>query len=314
MDMAPEIIGLGASCVDELALIPHLPKLDQGCPMLAYDRQGGGPVATAMVTVSRLGGSAGYIGIADSGARGRFIQAEFEKYGVDTSRMKIDPDAISPFSFVLIDRDTGSRSIIFNSGRLPELSLDAEDKEYISQAKVLHLDGAYAPAAIEAAKFAREHEIKVTIDVSGVGPYTEQLIRNVDVVVAAKPFPERFTGEAELTRAARQIMDYGPEIVVVTLGEKGAFCVTHNDSFYTPGFVVPVVDTTGAGDVFHGAFAFGLAREWDLRRIIEWSNAVAALKCRKLGGRAGIPTFSEAEAFLISSPARSYWDAWVGSL
>ena len=81
-----------------------------------------------------------------------------------------------------------------------------------------------------------------------------------------------------------------------------------------PGFVVPVVDTTGAGDVFHGAFAFGLARGWDLRRIVEWSNAVAALKCRKLGGRAGIPTFAEVESFLMSSPSRSHWDIQAGDL
>lgn len=304
-EMIPEVVGLGMSCVDDLALVPHLPRLDEGCPMLDYSRQGGGLVATAMVAVACLGGKAGYIGVIDGGERGNFIRAEFERYGVDISRLRIDPAAVSPFFFVLVDRDTGSRSIIFNSGRLPELVLNDDDLAYIGRARVLHLDGTHVAAAVRGAKFARDRGIKVTIDVSSVGPHTELLIRNVDAVVAAGSFPERFTGESDLAKAARMILDYGPSIVVVTLGERGALCVTPRDIFHEPGFVVPVVDTTGAGDVFHGTFALGLARGWELRKIVEWSNAAAALKCRKLGGRAGIPTYSEVESFLMSEPARS---------
>jgi len=119
-----------------------------------------------------------------------------------------------------------------------------------------------------------------------------------DVLITSKAFAEDSTGESDYRKAGEKLRSLGLELIVITLGEDGSICLCSEDFFICNTFEVEVIDTTGAGDVFHGAFLYGLLREWDIRRVSEFATAVAAIKCTKLGGRAGLPTLAEAEKFI----------------
>ncbi|MBC7238615.1 MAG: sugar kinase, partial [Chloroflexi bacterium] len=133
-----------------------------------------------------------------------------------------------------------------------------------------------------------------------ISPVVREIIRYVDILICGEGFAQALTGVEGLWPAAEAALALGPRVVVQTLGAEGSYTLTREERFHTPAFSVEVVDTTGAGDVFHGAYLVGLLHGWDLRTVALFSSAVAALKCTKLGGRAGIPTMKEALAFLAA--------------
>ncbi len=292
-----DIIGLGTCCLDHVGLVPYLPKLDQGDPLLDYTKQGGGPTATAMVTLARLGAKAGFVGKVGDDEAGDFIRDQFLHYGVDISRMVVQKGAKSSLSIVLVDKGTGKRSIIHSKGTFSPLLPRDLDKDYIISGRYLHLDGP-SETAITAARWAKEAGVKVSYDAGYFSPRSRQLMELTDILIASKAFAEDFTGESDYRKAAEKLRSLKSELIVITLGEDGSVCLHSEDFFICDTFEVEVIDTTGAGDVFHGAFLYGLLREWDIRRVSEFATAVAAIKCTKLGGRAGIPTLAEAEKFI----------------
>ena len=160
------------------------------------------------------------------------------------------------------------------------------------------MDDYEVEAAIAAASWARERGIRVILDAENVVEKTKELIKLSDVLKVALDFVEGFPGEDDLEKSALILRELGPSVVVITLGEKGSLCSSEAASFWTPGFRVDVIDTNGAGDVFFGALAYGLLKFEELRSSVEFANAVAALKCTQLGGRAGIPTFDETVTFI----------------
>ena len=159
--------------------------------------------------------------------------------------------------------------------------------------------------ALEAARWAREHGVIVSVDASSVLPGIDVLIGLTDYLVTSAWFPELFTGLSDYDAAARQLLDLGPSVVVVTLGENGSRTWTRECSFARSAFKVRAVDTTGAGDVFHGAYIYGITRGWDLGYLADFASAAAAMKCRRLGGQAGIPTLKELHSFLAENGIRS---------
>jgi len=127
---------------------------------------------------------------------------------------------------------------------------------------------------------------------------TRRVLEHVDVLICGSGFAQNLTGLSDTWEAAEAALEVGPRIVVQTEGADGSYTVTADDRFHTPAFPIEVIDTTGAGDVFHGAYLVGLLHGWNLRDVARFSAAVSSLKCGKLGGRAGIPTFDETLAFL----------------
>ena len=176
------------------------------------------------------------------------------------------------------------------------------DREYITRAQYLHVDGKHHAAALQAAKWMHEAGKTVVMDGSKTdGPVSDRLgtlVEHVDVLITGTGFAKGLTGRADIWEAGRSILEMGPRIFVETVGEKGSYTVTQDEEFHTPAFQVDVVDTTGAGDVFHGAYIVGLLHGWSLRQIAQFSTAVSAIKCTQLGGRAGIPTYDGTLAFL----------------
>lgn len=303
--MSPiDILGLGASTVDVLSLVEHLPAEDENLRALEISVQGGGPVATAMVTAARLGARTAMLDALGDDWRGRLIRDEFEREGVDTAYLKRGTGWTSPTSCILVRKDNGARSILWAPGTAPEFSPADLPRSVVQSAKFLHLNGRHFAACMEAARLARDAGVRVSFD-GGAGRYRaelRQLVPLADLCIVARDFAEKYTGETGIDRAAQGLEQAGPGIVVVTEGTRGSIVRTREgQSFHQPAYIMPaVIDTTGCGDSYHGAFLFGLLRGLSIHETASLASAVAAMNTQRLGGRAGLPTYEQVSAFLAS--------------
>jgi len=295
-----DVIGLGFATVDVLTRVPRLPHADEAYRVLGVSIQGGGPVATALVTVARLGGSAGYIGTIGGDDWGRFIMADFERNGVDVSLARIDPAGSSTMSIILVNAPTGERSILYEPGTAAAVVIGEAEAEAVRAARILHLDGWNIAAAISAARTAREAGVPVSFD-GGAGEAWREvgaLLPLVDVLVVARDFARSFTGEVDPAAAGPALLCTGAREVVITDGAHGCWYWGAAGSLRQPAYEVSVVDTTGAGDVFHGAYVYALLQGWEPAQRLRFASAAAALKCTQPGGRLGIPTTGQVLDFL----------------
>jgi sulfofructose kinase len=292
-----DVVGIGTSCVDFLAHIPKIPRENEGTRIQDYSCQGGGKVPTAMIALGRLGARCGMIGIVGGCTYGKFCLDDFKNHGVDISRMIVDENSETPFSIVLADEKTHGRSIIYYPGTTRDLKLDDLDKKYIQSARYLHLSDA-TPVTRQAAEWAREKGIVVVYDADHYQPGVEKIIHLIDVFIASEFYYQTVFQDNDYEANCKKIQNKGPNIVVFTLGERGCVGIEGENFFIEGGFHVKVKDTTGAGDVYHGAFIFGLLQNWDARRTARFANAVSAIKCTRMGGRAGIPTLETVTHFL----------------
>jgi len=295
--MSPEVVGVGACLADCLNVFPGLPELDTKNPVGPWSLQGGGPVGTALVTLARLGVSTAMVGKVGDDLFGSFARSEFLRERVDVSHVIVEPGRTSPLAVILIDEFTGKRTILYSLGTLTPIQPEEIPRELITGAKVLHLEGFQKEGELYAAKLAREAGVTVVYDADQGRPGTEDLLPYVDILIAAREFAEQYTG-SPAEQALDQLFKLGFKLAAVTLGDRGCLCQTSEGQFHVPAFQVKVVDTTGAGDVFHGAFIYGLLKGWEPRKIAEFASAVAAIKCQALGGRQGIPTLEQALKFL----------------
>jgi sulfofructose kinase len=295
----PEVVGLGYCSWDYLGIVDQMPAFDAPTMSLSdFAASGGGPVSTALVALARLGARTGFVGCVGDDESGMKIKAAKEREGVDISRLRVQPGTRSQTCFVLVESGSGRRSILCHRGSTHDVELDSVDRDYITAARFLHLDGHHMLAAIQAAQWMRDAGRTVVLDANRPRARLNDLLCRVDVLITNAWFPKAYTGQADPSVAAKQLMSGGIRFVVTTLGEKGSSVFTPDRSWHVPGFAVPVVDTTGAGDAFHGAFIYGMLRGWELNRTALFANAVAALKCAALGGRAALPTLQQTEAFL----------------
>ena len=294
-----DVIGIGLSAVDYLGIVDEYPPpADVKIQMSQFTRQGGGPAATALVTLSRLGAKTAFIGKMGDDEVGRLMKSQLAEEKVDVSQVVMEPGASSQPAFIIVDQATGRRTIFWSESNVSPLRVSEMDREFVTSARILHLDGLQMEAGLTAAQWAKEADMTVVLDGDTIRPDIDKLVELTDVLITSRNFAVRFTGEDDLERATHKMRSLGPEIVGITLGDDGCVLSWENNVLRRPAFQVDVVDTTGAGDVFHGAFIYGLLKGWKMERIAEFANVVAAMKCRKLGGRAGIPSLEEAKVFL----------------
>ena len=288
-----DVVGMGLNAVDHLCVIPRFPKYEEKLRMEEFRRAGGGQVASAMVACATWGLRVKYIGKVGGGDLGTFSLATLKEAGVDVSDVGVVEEAMNQFAFILIDKTTGERTIIWTRDDRLKMLPEEVPVDAIASGHILHLDGHDAPAAARAAREAGRLGVKVVVDAETVKEGTGEMIANADYVVASSEFPQRFTGLADRREAIRQIEKSGAVCVVSTLGKTGSLCLHDGRFLETRGFKVDCVDSTGAGDVFHAAFLYGLAMGWEMEKILEFSNAAAALNCTEIGARAGIKPLDE---------------------
>lgn len=297
--MAFDVVGLGLNATDVAIEVPAYPPFNSKVEFLSAARQAGGQVATALVVCQRLGLRTKYIGRVGSDEAGRFQLESLRAEGVDLEDVRVVPDCPNQAAYIVIDRQSGERTILWR--RDPRLTIRPEElrPEMVAGARLLHVDGHDAPAAAQAGRWARAAGIAVTADVDNIYPGVEGLLEVTDYLISSASFPAAYTGEADLFRALELINGRHPmKLVAATLGRDGVLALAGGRFLYEPAFAVACRDTTGAGDVFHGAFAYGLLQGWPVERVLQFSNALAGLSCRAVGARSGIASRAEAEALM----------------
>lgn len=299
-----DVVGVGLNAVDFLCVVPHLPAFDTKLKMSRFHLAGGGQVATALVALSRWGLKCAYAGKVGGDELGQFTLRELAREGVDTRSVKVARGSASQCAAVLINETSGERTIVWHRPKEAELTAEEVPLELVGSARALLIDGHEAEAALTAAQEARRAGAQVVLDAEELSPLTEELLRFTDHCISTADFAEAFSGDSDLRCALEAIRAAGPQVAGVTLGRAGCVALGEAGLSLSPGFKVAVVDTTGCGDVFHAGYLFGLLRGWSMDRRLEFANAAAALKCRELGGRAGIPTLKEVDAFLSDPPER----------
>lgn len=291
-----DVVGVGSACIDLVVRVPRLPGPDEGLQLQEYTLQGGGKVATALVAAARLGLRTAFIGSVGDDEFGRQILAEFASEGVETGGVQVQPGAASAFSTVLADTGTGTRSILWSPGTVQAMTLTEADCDRVASARFL-LVSEPSGSALQAAAYARSHGVTVVCDADYYTPDVERLLPLVDICIASSHFVREYLPGLSPEQALAKIPC---ATAVITLGRDGAVGRGPAGSIRVPSFNVPVIDTTGAGDVFHGAYIAGLVKGYSPDGVARYASAVAALKCRALGGRRGIPTHQEVLEFLAS--------------
>ena len=297
VDFQMDIVGLGYCGLDYLSLVPYIPR-DDKVEILESLVQGGGPAATATCAAAQLGLQSAFMGTVGKDERGRSIIAGLNSAGVFTDRMRIRERGESPAAFCWTEASTGQRSIAWTRGEIAPLRPDEVDGELIRHARVLHLDGHQAEAAIHAAEIARANNVTVSIDAGTLVPGIERLLELSDIVIASEKFAERLTEDSNPERSVRKLFGGIRKFAAVTLGAAGCVGFDGTKFWNQAAFSVDVVDTTGAGDVFHGAFLYKYVKGGDWAECLRFASAVSAQKCTKFGGRTGIPTLAETKSFL----------------
>ena len=296
-----DVVGMGLNSVDFLTVAPEFPAPNSKMKMLHFSKQGGGQVATAMVALSRWGVKAKYIGKVGADELGQFSLQAIRQEGVDVSSVTVEPNATNQFATIIVDGPTGDRTILWNRDDRLMYREGELRKEDVCCGKLLHLDGHDIHAAIQCARWAKEVGIPTVVDLDKVEPRTSELIEEIDFLVTSSRFPMFYTGISDRKEALLELQKQTHGFLCTTLGHLGAMALVNGEFFYAEGFKIRAVDTTGAGDVFHGGFIHGLLQNWEVEKILRFANAVAALKCLDLGGRRGIPTLEKAHQFMTPS-------------
>ncbi len=299
--MMSEIVGLGGICVDRLALLRRMPDWDEVEEIVTSTTQLGGMVSTAMVAAARLGAQAECVGGVGADEDGRYALDTLRQAQVAAARIRTLPGEKTASSLVLVHQGSGKRTILHDCGvqRQPVLSESPLD---LTGARFLHLDGYWPQTALATARRAKAQGVAISLDPSSTllcTPAADEIFRLADYLIPGYALAARLTGQTEpFTAAAQLLARYHNAAVIITNGEAGSFVVTADTQCHIPAFQVAVVDTTGAGDTFHGAFLVGLEHGWALPQAVQFATAAAALKCTRLGGQAGIPTLAETRQFL----------------
>jgi sugar/nucleoside kinase (ribokinase family) len=295
-----DVLGLGCVAIDDLLYVPGYPVPDTKVQVRRRERQCGGLTATALVAASRLGSRCAYAGVLGDEPLSQFVMDHLQKEGVDTSYVRIREGARPIHSIIVVDESRLTRTILYDLEGVYGAEADWPEESVIRSTRVLYVDHFGIEGMIRAVRIARSAGIPVVADFErGEMPGFSDLMEPVDHLIVSQAFAQWLTGISNPAVAAAKLWHPGRAAVIVTQGECGCWCAAGpSKTTHYPAFQVEAVDTTGCGDVFHGAYASALARGLDLPGRIRFASATAALKATHRGGQAGIPGREQVEPFL----------------
>jgi len=309
-----DVVGVGLNATDTLLLLPHFPAYAGKVPFEEEMLSPGGQVASAMVTCARLGLRVKYIGTLGDDERGRIQLESLRAAGINLDHLQVRQGCANQSAYILIDRSTGERTVLWRRPDGLRLAPSEITPEQITCARLLHIDGHDTPTVERAARIARQAGLPVTVDVDTVYHGFDKVLPYVDYLVASSEFPVQWTDERDPFKALELIQnEYRMFLAAMTLGPHGALARVEGRFIYYPAFVVNCVDTTGAGDVFHGAFCYAVLQRMSISEALDFSNAMAALNCTALGARGGIRSFEEAHLLMRRAERRSHPDFAAGA-
>lgn len=304
-----DVVGVGLNATDTLILLSHFPAY---AGKVAFDEEmlsPGGQVASAMVTCAAMGLRTKYIGTVGDDERGRIQMQSLSGTGVDISDVEVRENTPNQTAYILIDKTTGERTVLWSRSEGLTLAPETITPEKILCAKLLHIDGHDTPAVARAAEIAKQNGMPVTVDVDTIYHGFDKVLPNVTHLVTSSEFPSQWTNERDPFKALQRIQDeYKMPVAAMTLGAHGSLARTGGRYYYSPAFVVNCVDTTGAGDIFHGAFCYAVIKEMPIQEALELSNAMAALNCMQIGARGGISTLDQARELIRRAERRTNKD------
>jgi sulfofructose kinase len=296
-----DAVGFGLNAVDHLIVVPEYPAFDTKVRFTQYEKSAGGQTASTMVSLQRLGLKTAYAGRFGSDEDGRFGLRAIEYEGVNLDFTEIIDGADNQIAFIIIDSRSGERTIIWDRDERLSYRPDEAPLDLARRGRILHIDAHDPPACAVMARPAHDAGAIVTADIDNIYEGLPELLPLVDVLITSAEFPHRLTGISDERASLVELKArYGSAIVGITRGARGALIYCDGKFIESPAFEVPggCRDTTGAGDAFHGGFIYGMLSGKDVETCMKLGNAVAALKCRSLGARAGLPTADELRDFL----------------
>ena len=301
---ACDILGIGMSMLDSFQIVDDFPAAPGVTEVSDARFAGGGPVPTALCTAARLGAGSAIIDRIGDDWCANIIRSEYEFFGVSTRDLQLEKDRSSTFGTVLVRKRDGERHIIFHPGNFSVLIEEELPVADLEACHFLHLNGRHWPACVSAAKIVREAGGKVSFDGGAhrYDPKFRDLLPLVDILIVARDFAEKLSASTDRDEQLAALLRWDADIVGITDGEDGSwFATTKGERFHQPAFpVAPVVDTTGCGDVFHGAFLFARNRGDEWASCARIASAAAALNATALGGRGNLATLAEVESLIAS--------------
>jgi sulfofructose kinase len=300
-----DVVGVGLNATDTLILVPHFPAYAGKAPFTREILSPGGQVASAMVACARLGLRVKYIGAVGDDERGLVQLDSLRSAALDIEHVQLRRNCANQTAYIVVDQSTGERTVFWRRDECLRIDPEQIAPEQITNARLLHIDGHDTAAVAHAARIARARGVPVTMDVDTIYAGLDNVLPNVDYLIASSEFPGRWTGESDPFRALETMQnEYGMRVAAMTVGAHGALARMDGEFIYSPAFVVNCIDTTGAGDVFHGAFCYAVLQEMPIREALEFSNAMAALNCTALGARGGIGGLEEIRALMARAERR----------
>ncbi|NCO32508.1 MAG: permease [Armatimonadetes bacterium] len=297
-----DVLGLGIIAVDDLFSVDAYPPPDTKTPIRRHERQCGGLTGTALVAAARTGARAAYGGVIGDDELSEFVEREMARDGVDFSHAVRRTDARPAHSFIVVDRRDHTRTIFFEMNGLTGADSAKPGEEVVRASRVLLVDHYGMEGVVRATRIARNAGIPVVADLERrESPLFDEALALVDHLIVSHAFASTITGQAHATDAARTLWTPERQAVVVTCGSDGAWYLGDGETTeprHCPAFPVAVMDTTGCGDVFHGAYASTLALGFALAERVRFASATAAIKATQLGGQAGIPRKEQVYTFL----------------
>jgi sulfofructose kinase len=306
-----DLVGVGLNATDTLIPLAEFPARGSKVEYSNASFLPGGQTASAVVACQCWGLRTRYVGKLGDDDAARLHRGEFARTGVDARLIEV-PQAASPQSLILVDGG-GERTVLCRRDERLLLRPEELHPEWIVNARALHVDGYETAAAAQAAHWAHEAGVPVIADLDETYAGVEDLIRDVDYLIVSRDFPARLTGERDLAQALRTIRGkYECKLTAATLGQDGVIAWDGKQLVHRPAYRVQVVDTTGAGDIFHAGFIYGLLQGWELERQLDFACAAAALNCTCSGARGGIRGVEDVERVMAGTPR--YAGAGAGTI
>jgi len=295
---APAVFGLGQCSLDYLRRAASFPAPDSKCELADLAVQGGGPVATALVALSRWGVPCSFAGVVGGDGFGEAIARSLVSEGIDTAGLLRREGSSSQFAFIAVE-EGGRRTIFWRRPTGPPLSAGEVDMNLVARSRVLLTDGLFIEASIAAARRAREAGVDVVVDGGTLRKGMLGLARHSDHFICSETFARAMVGTDDAGEACRRIAALGPKVAGVTLGRRGYAAFFDGRHYEGPAYHVEAVDTTGCGDVFHAGYVYGLLQGWEVRKRLDFGAWAASRASLRLGGRAGIPPASTYPGFPV---------------
>jgi ribokinase len=284
-----DVYGLGQCSMDYLAPVATYPAVDTKCEFSGLAVQGGGPVATALVALSRWGMRCAYAGVMGDDGFAWEIRSGLEAEGIDTGDVRTRAGCRSQFAFIAAEKQGGRRTIFWQRPTGPELTAAEVNTAAIGRARLFHTDGLYIDAAIAGCLAARDAGTPVVLDAGTLRDGVLDVVAMTDCCIVSEAFASQLVGVDDPEGACYELALRGPRMVGVTLGARGYAALFENRFIQHPAVAVAAVDTTGCGDVFHAGVIYGLLMKWSYEKALEYAAWAAAAVATRLGGRDGIP-------------------------